>query len=41
MPAYWWGELGPGPLVVRDVSRGISRGICGLIKSLCSLSADE
>ena len=38
MPAHWWVELGLGPLVGRVMSRGLSRGGCGLRKSLGSLS---
>ena len=33
-------DLGPGPLVGRAVSRGMSKGGCGLRKTLGSLSAD-
>ena len=33
-------ELGLDPLVGRAMSKGMSRGGCGLRKSLCSLSAD-
>ena len=40
MPAHWWVELGLGPPVGRAVSKGMSRGICWLRKSLGSLSAD-
>ena len=40
MPAHWCVELGFGPLVGRVVSRDMSRIICGLMKSLGSLSAD-
>ena len=35
-PAYWWVELGLGLLV----DRAVSRGGCGLRKSLGSLAAD-
>ena len=35
------GGAGLGPLVGRAVSRGMSRGGCGLRKSLGSLAADE
>ena len=40
MPAHWWMELGLGPLVGSSMSRGVSRGGCGLRKPLSSLSAD-
>ena len=40
MPAHWWVELGLGSLVSRAMSRGMSRGSCGLRKSLGSLSVD-
>ena len=40
MPAHWWMELGLGPLVGRTMLRDVSRGGCGLRKSLGSLSAD-
>ena len=40
MPSYWWVELGLGSLVGRTVSRGISRGGCGLRKYLDGLSVD-
>ena len=36
----WWVELGLGPLVGKAMSRGMSRGSCGLRKSLGSLSTD-
>lgn len=32
MPAHWWVELVLGPLVVRALSVGLSRGDCGLRK---------
>ena len=40
MPDHWWVELGPGPLVRKARSRGVSRGGSELKKSLDSLSAD-
>ena len=40
VPAHWWVELGPGPLVSRALSRDISRRGCGLRTPLGSLSAD-
>ena len=40
MPAHWCMELDIGPQVGRAMSRGMSRGGCGLRKSLGSLSAD-
>ena len=40
MPAPWWVELDPGPLVGRAMDRGVSRGSCGLRNSLGSLCAD-
>ena len=40
MSAYWWVELGLGPLVGRVMSRPVSRGGCGLRKSSGSLSAE-
>ena len=33
VPAHWWVELGLGLLVGRAMSRGVSRGTCGLRKS--------
>ena len=39
VPAHWWVVLGPGPLVGKAMSRGVSIGSCGLRKSLGSLSA--
>lgn len=36
--ACWWLELGPGSWVVRAVSRDMSRGGCGLRKTLNNLS---
>ena len=39
VPAHWWVGLGLEPLVVRAMSRGMSRGGCGLRKTLSSLSA--
>ena len=33
-------QLGLGPLVDKAVSNGVSRGVCGLRKSLGSLSVD-
>ena len=33
VPAHWWMELGLGLLVGRAMSRGVSRGSCGLRKS--------
>lgn len=40
MPAYWWVELGCGPLVGRAISRVVSRGGYGLRKSLGTLAAN-
>ena len=40
MPAHWWVELGLCPLVGRTQSRTMSKGGCGLMKSLGSLSTD-
>ena len=40
VPAHWWAELGPGPLVGWAISRGVSRGRHGSF-SLDSLSADD
>ena len=40
VPTHWRVELGFGFLVNRAMSRGVSRGGCGLRKSLGSLSAD-
>ena len=40
MPAPSWVELGLDPVVGRAESRGVSRGGCGLRKTLDSLSAD-
>ena len=39
MSAHWWVELGLGPLVGKALSGGVSRGGCGLRKTLGSLSA--
>lgn len=38
VPAHWWGELGLDSLVVRTVSRGMSRDGYGLKKPLGSLA---
>lgn len=38
---YWWIDLGLGPLVGSAMSKGVSRGSCGLRKSLGCLSGDE
>ena len=40
LPAHWWAELVLGPLVGWAGCRGVSRGGCGLQKSLGILSAD-
>ena len=40
MSAPWYVELSVCPLVARAVSRGMSRGGCGLRKSSGSLAAD-
>ena len=40
LPAHWWVELDLGPLVGRAMSRGMSRGDCGLRKSLGNLPVD-
>lgn len=40
VPAHWWVELSLVPLVDRAMSRSMSRGSCGLRKSLGSLSSD-
>lgn len=40
MHAYWWVQLSCGPLVGRAISRVVSRGGCGLRKSLGTLAAD-
>lgn len=39
MPSHWCVELDIGPQVGRAMSRGMSRGGCGLRKPLGSLSA--
>lgn len=39
VPAHWWAELGPGPLLGRPYSRDHISG-CGLGVPLGSLSAD-
>ena len=39
--APWWVDLGLDPLVSRAVSREVSRGSCGVRKSLGCLSADK
>ena len=40
VPAHWWVKLSLGPLVVRTLSKGVSRGGYGFRKSLGSLCAD-
>ena len=41
VPAHSWLELSLAPLVSRAISRGMSRGGCGIRKSLGCLSVDE
>ena len=40
MPMHWCVDLGSGLLLGSAMSRGVSRGVCGLRTSLGSLSAD-
>ena len=40
MPAHWWVDLGPVPLVSRVVSRAIFQSSCEVMTTLGSLCAD-